>query len=82
MTMSNLSNEPSTDVKNLSTDKAFFLALLERLGDVIAASAEFGINRGSGYRWARSVGIRGPKPHPWARGVYGINAATADSERF
>ncbi|WP_158253995.1 IS30 family transposase [Cryobacterium sp. Y50] len=64
MTMLNLTNEPSTDEKNLSKDKASFLALLERLGDVTAASAELGINRGAGYRWARSVGIRGSKPHP------------------
>ena len=64
MTVLNLSNESSTHEKNLSKDKASFLALLERLGDVTAASAELGINRGTGYRWARSVGIRGPKPHP------------------
>ena len=64
MTVLNLSNESSTHEKNLSKDKASFLALLERLGDVTAASAELGINRGTGYRWARSVGIRGPKSHP------------------
>ncbi|SEN42805.1 hypothetical protein SAMN05216281_1261, partial [Cryobacterium luteum] len=64
MTTLNPTNEPSTDEQNPCADKASFLALLERLGDVTSASAELGINRGTGYRWARSVGIRGPKPHP------------------
>ena len=50
MIVLNLSNESSTDEKNLSKDKASFLVLLDRLGDVTAASAELGINRGTGYR--------------------------------
>jgi hypothetical protein len=44
MTVLSLSNEFLTDEKNLSKDKASFLALLERLNDVTAASAELGIN--------------------------------------
>ena len=64
MTWLKPANEPSTDEQKPRADKASFLILLERLGDVTAASAELGINRGAGYRWARSVGIRGPKPHP------------------
>jgi hypothetical protein len=43
MTTLNLTNEPSTDEKNLSKDNASFLALLERLNDVTAASAELGM---------------------------------------
>lgn len=60
----NLTDEPSNNKKHARTDKDSFLVLLEWLGNVTAAATELGINRNTGYRWARSVGVRGPKPHP------------------
>ncbi|WP_104127103.1 hypothetical protein [Cryobacterium sp. Y57] len=54
MTTIKPADEPSTDEQNPRADKASFLILLERLGDATATSAELGINRGAGYRWARS----------------------------
>lgn len=75
MTSLNLPEDPSRSEQYSRRDRESFLSALERLGDVTAAAAEVGITRAAGYRWARSAGISGRKPHPGREEYVRLRAA-------